>query len=753
MRGQYQRMSWQVSAFSPDSDFARLDPRIQKWVYKQGWDDLRDIQKKSISPILAGDRDVVISASTAAGKTEAAFLPACSLAADEKGGFGILYISPLKALINDQYRRLEGLCDDLDMTVTAWHGDSSQAKKKNVKRDPEGILLITPESLESLMIREPGWVKSAFETIQCSIIDEYHAFVGFERGCHLQSLMHRLEALLDRPSQPMPRIALSATLGDMDSVQSYLRPSKSIPCQLIEGKQDRNTLKMQVRGYLEEFPSKPHDPDELNIEPWSADEKIACDLFETLRGESHLVFANSRRRTENFAVLLSELCEQHYVPNEFFPHHGSLSKELRSELETRLHKENLPTTAVCTMTLELGIDIGKVQSIAQVTAPHSVASLRQRLGRSGRRGEPAILRMYISENELNVHSSLGDKLRLELMQSIAMLRLLLRDKWYEPPDTHLYHFSTLLHQTLAVIAQWGGVRPDQIWGLLCKSGPFRRTTVDHFKTLLTHMGEIDLIVQLNSGELVLGKTGERLVNHYSFYSVFKTPEEYRIVVEGKTLGTLPIDSMILPDQHIVFGGRRWKVKDIDCDKKTIFVTPAKGGRPPKFGGDGLGIHDRIRQEMYVIYRSGDHRISIADAKLDFMDEIGQNLFQEGLKYFRDINLESKRIVQYGDNTYIVPWMGDKLINTLVAMLKYSGYEAGAYAGIIEINNVNKTKINECLKSIVSSPIPSNTELSRAVKNKQSEKFDHLLPEKLLNVSCGAKAFDAEKTVSWLAEIL
>ena len=664
-----------------------------------------------------------------------------------------MYISPLKALINDQYRRLKSLCDDLDMVITAWHGDSSQARKKQAKRNPEGILLITPESLESLLMREAGWVRSAFETIRCIIIDEYHAFVGFERGCHLQSLMHRLEHLVDRHTQPIPRIALSATLGDMDSVQNYLRPSKSIPCKLIEGKQARNTLKMQVRGYLEEPPPEYHEPDEFNIEPWSADEKIAHDLFETLRGESHLVFANSRRRTENFAVLLSELCEKHYVPNEFFPHHGSLSKDLRLELETRLHRENLPTTAVCTMTLELGIDIGKVKSIAQVTAPHSVASLRQRLGRSGRREEPAILRMYISENELNVNSSLGDKLRLELLQSIAMLRLLLRDKWYEPPDTHLYHFSTLLHQILAVVAQWGGVRPDQLWGLLCKAGPFGRTSVEHFKSLLTHMGDIDLIIQLGSGELILGKTGERLVNHYNFYSVFKTPEEYRIVVEGKTLGTLPIDSMILPDQHIVFGGRRWKVKDIDSDKKTIFVAPAKGGRPPKFGGDGMGIHDRIRKEMYEIYRSGDHKISIADVKLEFMDDIGQNLFREGLKCFRDINLESDRIVQHEGNIYIVPWMGDKLVNTLVAMLKYSGYEASAYAGIIEINNVNKTKISECLKSIILSPIPSSTDLARAVKNKQTEKFDHLIPEQLLNVSYGAKAFDTEKTVSWLSEVL
>ena len=736
-----------------DRAFERLDPRIQKWVYKQGWEDLRDIQKMSISPILAGDSDVVISASTAAGKTEAAFLPACSVIADETQGFGILYISPLKALINDQYRRLEGLCDDLHMPVTPWHGDSPQSKKKRAKQNPEGILLITPESLESLLVREAGWVKAAFETLRYIIIDEYHAFVGFERGCHLQALMRRLENLLGRQREPIPRVALSATLGDMEGVVSYLRPTKSIPCKLIVGKQSQSTLKMQVRGYIEQASQEIVDPEVLIESPVSADRKIANDLYETLRGESHLVFANSRQRTESFAVMLSELCEKNYVPNEFFPHHGSLSKELRSELESRLQKENLPTTAVCTMTLELGIDIGKVQSVAQVTAPHSVASLRQRLGRSGRRGSPAILRMYISENELNLRSNLVDKLRLELLQSLAMIRLLLSEKWYEPSDTDLYHFSTLLHQILAVIAQWGGVRPDQLWGLLCKDGPFGEITVDHFKTLLSHMGETGLIIQLGSGELVLGETGEQIVSHYTFYAVFKTPEEYRIVVEGKTLGTLPIDSLLLPEQHIVFSGRRWKIKEIDADKKAILVAPAKGGKPPKFGGNGMNVHDRIRQEMYEIYKSGDYRIVVGETKLEFLDQVGKGLFQEGLKHFKAANLETERILQDGKNVYIVPWMGDKVVNTLVVMLNHSDYKAGSYAGIVEIENANAGEIRECLSGITSSSTPSNTYLAELVVNKQTEKYDHLLPEPLLNVAYGAKAFDAEKTVLWLSEIV
>lgn len=734
------------------SAFNQLDTRIQKWVYKQGWDALRDIQEMSIAPILEGKTDIVISASTAAGKTEAAFLPACSAIANNKDGFGILYISPLKALINDQYRRLEGLCADLDISVTPWHGDSLQSKKKKAKQDPEGILLITPESLESLLIREPGWVISAFEGLKYIIIDEYHAFIGSERGCQLQSVMHRLECLLERQNSPIPRIALSATLGDMDSVLDYLRPSKSIPCELIIGKQSQSSLKMQVRGYLETPPDTSSvAAGEIPV-TLSAEQQIALDLYEVLRGDSHLVFANSRQRTENFAVMLSDLCEKNHVPNEFFPHHGSLSKELRTDLESRLQKETLPTTAVCTMTLELGIDIGKVKSVAQVTAPHSVASLRQRLGRSGRRDTPAILRMYITEKELNANSCFGDKLRLELLQSLAMIRLLLMEKWYEPPDTHLYHFSTLLHQVLAVIAQWGGVRPDQLWGLLCKEGLFGEVAVEHFKQLLSHMGNVNLIIQMGSGELVLGEIGEQLVGHYSFYAVFKTPEEYRIVVAGKTLGTLPIDTIILPESYIVFGGKRWIVLDVDEEKKVILVSHAKGGQPPKFGGSGMSVHDRIRQEMFEIYQSGDYKIAINESKLDFLDPVGKGLFHEGLNFFQQTDLKKNRLIQQGASVYIIPWMGDRIVNTLYAMLIQAGFNAGCSAGVIEVEQTQLPTVEKALKSFISLSETSNAELAKPVKNKDIEKYDHLLPEDLLNLSYGEKNFDIKSTLKWISNL-
>lgn len=727
--------------------FKRLDPIIQKWVYNQGWEDLRDIQKDSIDPILSGQKDVIISASTASGKTEAAFLPACTAIAEEKNGFGILYISPLKALINDQYRRLETLCEMLDMTVTPWHGDSSQSKKKNARKNPQGILLITPESFESLLIRDSGWVKASFESLKYIIIDEYHAFIGSERGSQLQSLMHRLECLLNRQKKPIPRIALSATLGDMENIHKYLRPNNSLLNNLIEGSLG-HSLKLQLRGYVEYQNIENEDEDEYSLTPLTSDHQIAKDLYEILRGDSHLIFANSRKRTENYSAMLSDLCKDNLVPNEFFPHHGSLSKDLRIDLESRLQKERLPTSAVCTMTLELGIDIGKVQSVAQVSAPHSVASLRQRLGRSGRRNEASILRMFISESELTGGSGIVDKLRMELLQSFAMVRLLIT-KWYEPADTSLFHFSTLLHQILAVIAQWGGVRADQLWAILCESGTFNKVTIDHFKSLLSHMGEKRLISQLSSGELVIAEKGEILVDHYTFYAVFKTPEEYRIIYEGKTLGTLPIDSAVIKGQHIIFAGRRWKINDVDSEKKAIYVIITRGGKPPKFGGGGMSIHDRVRQEMFNIYLNEDPRIDIGELKLEFLDSTARELFLEGLSFFKALDLRNRCVIHQGTQVLIIPWMGSKIVSTLTFLLIQNGYKADSYSGVIEIEDADYSEVCKFLKKLKKGNTTTNTELADMVKDKETEKYDYLLPESLLNIEFGAKVFDIDGTFEWI----
>ncbi|HFQ5325736.1 TPA: DEAD/DEAH box helicase [Vibrio vulnificus] len=724
------------------NEHEKLDVRVQRWIFKQGWANLREIQCLAIEPILSAKTDLVISASTAAGKTEAFFLPAISAIANQDEGVGILYISPLKALINDQDRRLESLSDLMDLPVTPWHGDSAKSRKNKLKTTPAGIVLITPESLESLLIRDSGWMKSAFSDLKYIVIDEFHAFLGTERGHHLLSLLHRLEHLLGSLKKPIPRVALSATLGELDKVPLSLRPNQSLPCKIIRDSNSTSVLKVQVKGYV--------NPAQVDSEtPIDAEYKICQDLFKFCRGGNHLVFANSRKRTESIAATLSDFCDQQCVPNEFFPHHGSLAKELREDLEKRLLQEQYPTTAVCTMTLELGIDIGKVNSVVQVTAPHSISSLRQRMGRSGRRDGPSILRVLIAEDELTKDSNVVDILRLELIQSLAMIRLLIGSKWYEPADSSLYHFSTLLHQILAVIAQWGGIRADQLFNLLCKEGPFHKVGVDDFKGLLGHMGNTNLITQLGNGELVLGILGERITSHYSFYAVFKTPEEYRVINGTKTLGTLPINSLVLVGQNIVFGGKRWKVNDIDSDKKTIYVERAKGGKPPKFGGSGMTIHDVVRQEMFRILKDGDYRISVGNKKVDFADAIAREQFKESVTFFQLSDLARKPLLKVGNSTYLFTWLGDKVVNTIVALLIMKGYEASAYAGVIEVEKTSVEGVKSTLRTLASNKLPCETELAQSVLEKQIDKFDEFLPEDILSIGYGTKAFDINGAQEWL----
>ncbi|KHS75134.1 DEAD/DEAH box helicase [Pectobacterium brasiliense] len=725
------------------SAYDSLDPRVRKWVYKQGWSALRPLQESAIPVVLARDQDVLISAGTAAGKTEAFFLPACSAIADITGGFGIIYISPLKALINDQYRRLESLGEALDMPVTPWHGDVPQSKKKKIRTDPAGILLITPESLESLLINSSGWIKQTFSPVAYIVIDEFHAFIGTERGMQLLSLLNRIDHVLGRHANPVPRVALSATLGELDKVPELLRPDQRLPCEIVTDSNSTATLQVQVKGYLIPVTEKGEEPQS------SAEKHVCADIFRLCRGDSHLVFANSRKRTESIAATLSDMCEENVVPNEFFPHHGSLSRELRETLEARLQQGNLPTTAVCTMTLELGIDIGKVQSVIQVTPPHSVSSLRQRMGRSGRRDSPSVLRMLISEQELTATSDMVDRLRLQLVQSMAMIRLMITKRWFEPADARQMHYSTLLHQILAITAQWGGVRADQLWSQLCQTGPFRNIDLTDFKTLLRHMGGYGLLTQLASGEMVIGAEGEKLTNHYTFYAVFNTPEEFRIVAGSRTLGTVPVDSPLLPDQHIIFGGRRWKVTEIEVEKKVIYVEATKGGQPPQFSGGGMSVHDVVRQEMLAIYRENDYRIAIGSKRVDYADATARSLFAEGCDSFKRFNLQNSHFISDGQRSYVLPWMGDKVVNTITALLMRSSFKTSSFAGVIEIDDASVPTVQHALKQMLFSGLPSESELAADVPEKHLDKYDDYLPESLLAKGYGAKAYDIEGAQIWL----
>lgn len=723
--------------------FFLLDEKIQRWVWDQGWTALRDAQELAIEPILTGETDVIIAAATATGKTEAAFLPICSrLLAKDKQTACVLYISPLKALINDQFSRIEQLCERLDIPVHPWHGDISGSKKGKFIKKPNGILLITPESVESLFVNHGTAIPHLFGKLLYIVVDELHSFIGTERGQQLQSLLHRLEFAIKRI---VPRIGLSATIGDMSLASRFLRPDYSTEVEMIVSTATGQELQLLLKGYIDKSPPLvPMEEAESGDTDGSFFE-IGEALFNTLRGTSNLIFANSRTRTEFFADLLRNKCEEQHLPNEFWPHHGNLSKGLREDAEAAIKDKTRPVSIVCTSTLEMGIDIGAVKSIAQVGVPPSVASMRQRLGRSGRKeGDPAILRIYIQEDEIIEGSHPSDCLRTGLVQTIAMVRLLL-EKWYEPPPSGGLHLSTLVQQVLALIAQYGGVTPLQAFNILCKTGPFQLISQQMFGKLLRCLGEQRLIMQASDGLLLHGQLGERVVNHYLFYTAFKTPEEFLLVSGDRTLGRLPIDRPVAVDSMIIFGGMRWLVVDVDSRKKIIELKAAEGGKPPNFYGQMGWVHDRVRQEMFTVYT--DKCLPV------FLDAQAIELLVEARKNFNRFGLAKTRILQQDSTSYLFCWMGDRVMDTLAAMLRSKGFNAENEGIAIMVTNTSSDELYDSLCTMRQEGRPDTFYLARSVPNKETEKYDDFLTDELLSMDYAASRFDGEGALNTIVTIV
>ncbi|MBE9101686.1 DEAD/DEAH box helicase [Vacuolonema iberomarrocanum] len=714
------------------SGFHQLHPGVQKWIWQQKWPALRDIQERAILPILAGDRDVLISAATAGGKTEAAFLPIFSRLMEEPGmGIGTLCISPLKALINDQFRRLSEIGEQLEIKVTPWHGDIDAGRKRRLLKQPSGVLLITPESLEALFVRHGSEIAGFFQGLNYLVVDELHAFIGSERGKQLQSLMHRVEQVIRRR---VPRIGLSATLGDMELAAEFLRTGKAVQVEQIESEDEGQEIQIQVKGYRKTVPVLDRalnlnkalnlNQDETEDLGDSQDEMdITAHLFRVLRGETNLIFINSRSAVEAYTDRLCRLSDQQRVPNEFFPHHGSLSKEIREEAEQAL-KSDKPTNVICTTTLEMGIDVGSVKSIAQVGPPFSVSSTRQRLGRSGRKaGDPAIIRFYISEPDVTSTTLIQDALHPALVQTIAIVNLMVFERWCEPPIVTKLHLSTLIQQVLSLIAQYGGVNALQLYQVLCQTGAFQQITQEMFIQFLRQLGAKDLIQQTHDGLLILGLKGERLVNHYSFYTAFQTPEEYRIVTQGKTLGTLPIDFPLIEGLFLIFAGRRWMVLSVDAEHKVVDVARASAGRVPKFGGGGGAIHDRIRQEMYQIYRS--EKVPV------FLDRTAVDLLQEGRENFYRFGLDNRYLLQDGKKTLLFCWMGSQVINTIYLLLRTQGLQVELNGIAIVVHDTTPERLMKKLEAIVDMEPVDAISLAEVVEDKAIGKHDLFLNEELL----------------------
>lgn len=719
---------------SVQSPFLLLSDGVRSWVNRKGWARLRPIQEQSLPAVLAKDRDVIISAATASGKTEAAFLPAFSAIRPGAGSTSILYISPLKALINDQRRRLSSLAQSLRLPVTAWHGDMSREDRSAYFADPRGVLMTTPESLEGFLLRHTSLCYTIFADLEYVIIDEFHSLADSERGFQLLSLLRRLEVMLRRT---VPRIALSATFGSADEMVERLRPHRNgYPCTVVST-QDECRARFEVRTYVDVPPYMRKYVQEKGLE------YLIRDLYQLLCRGHNLIFTNSRRRTEQIAAALAKLCREEGRENEFFPHHGSLSQSLRQSLEQRLQSEK-PATAVCTMTLELGIDIGNMDSIAQLDAPGSVASMRQRLGRTGRRGETPLLRLFLLEGRITAQAAIQDKLRMGLFQALAVLRLI-REGWNEPVGSERPHYSTLAQQVMSVVSQYNGVRPSALYGLLCTTGPFAVTQND-FMVFLKGLHQRNLVLRDENKEIRLTEKGQQIVSGLDFLTAFRQAPEYTLVNNGSILGRLPMDEPLEEGQRILFAGRAWRVTGTDLASMTIQLARDTDGEAPKFGGFGKSVHDRVRQVMRELYVSG----TVPDVYCSYM---ARNMMKEGRRTFLNLELGSTPVLLSSSTLYLFPWRGDTFCRTVVALLRMAGMNADTMAGVVDVRDASLHSFRNMLSGFLAKGKPDALKMTRSIDTMLQGKFASFVDESLLARDNALRFYAMDEAWDWLVQLV
>ena len=677
--------------------FSLLHPGVQEAIWKMGWKDFKPIQVQSIHAVCETEKHIVICAQTAGGKTEAAFLPIISrLAAEPQSSVQALYIGPLKALINDQFRRLEELCTKLGIPVHRWHGDVPANQKKALRDKPGGILLITPESLESNFINFGAQVPRVYRHLSFVVIDELHSFLSNVRGVHLQSLLSRLSAA----TGSVPRlVGLSATLADPQAARAFLAPDGLDSVQVIEDTSATREIKFGIKSFLK----KPQEnqqparrltpkqafaltdgfastgvPDEQSMEKLFENrlasggtevakqdedelDEIAEDIIKNFPLSTNLIFGNSKQSIEVLADRLHERVRREKWPADpFVVHHGSLSKNLREDAETRL-KGGVPTTALCSSTLEMGIDIGHVRAVGQLDTPWSVSSMVQRLGRSGRRaGEAAVMRMYVREDSPNGRSTLTDLLYPDLLRAIAMTRLMLA-KWLEPFDQNRMNLSTLTHQILSCLKQTGGTRAADLYRALCQRGPFRSVNQRLFAALLHGLADHDLIEQVPQGELILALLGERITAAFDFYAAFQSTEEFAIRCGAEEIGKLPADIIPPVGEHLILAGKRWRVEEILPDQKLVFVVFSPGGKAPPFQGGAGEIHTRVVREMKTVL--------LGDDEPAYLDENSKLLLRAARRTARVVRLGERDIIVGRQSVQWFPWVGTRALLTLSLLAK------------------------------------------------------------------------------------
>lgn len=737
--------------------FDRYAPFVQEYIYRNHWENLRSIQVAAADAIFNTNENVLLTASTASGKTEAAFFPIITLfSEDMPSSVGCIYIGPLKALINDQFSRLNDLCAEADIPVWHWHGDVAQSHKAKLMRHPSGILQITPESLEALLLHKHAAIAKLFGDLRFVVIDEVHSLLRGDRGGQTLCLIERLSRIAGVNPR---RIGLSATIGDPEGTGEFLSlgTGRKTIIPKIDAKGSKWRLSMehfyvkdaqaaedkQIPGALPVLEEKTDDA------PANADPGIGY-IFEHTRGKKCLVFVNSREECEMVTTTLRHYCELNHEPDRFLVHHGNLSASYRETAEGIMKDDSQYMTTVTTATLELGIDIGRLERAFQIDAPWTVSSFLQRMGRTGRRELPPEMWFVIREDEPEVRAMLPTTIPWKLLQGIALVQLYLEERWVEPPRLDRLPFSLLYHQTMSTLASCGELSPRALADRVLRLHYFHRITQEDYRVLLRHLIATDHIQQTEQGGLIVGLAGERVINSFKFYGVFQESEEYTVRSESQELGTVVSPPPV--GEKLAIAGHVWQVLDVDHKRRLIYCRQVKGSVPAYFGQCPGDLHTKILTRM--------RRVLQEDRQYPYLMKNAVARLEQARFTAAHSGAAEKTLINLGGNMWcLLPWVGTYTFLTMERFLKI---KCADRLGLRNLDSARPFFIQFAMKAdesaffrVLAEEIRKPIDPMELVYPKELplfDKYDEYLPEELVKKGFALGVLDVdglrEKVLSW-----
>ena len=737
--------------------FDRYAPFVQEYIYQNHWENLRSIQVAAADAIFNTDENVLLTASTASGKTEAAFFPIITLfSEDMPSSVGCIYIGPLKALINDQFSRLNDLCAEADIPVWHWHGDVAQSHKAKLMRHPSGILQITPESLEALLLHKHAAIAKLFGDLRFVVIDEVHSLLRGDRGGQTLCLIERLSRIAGVNPR---RIGLSATIGDPEGTGEFLSlgTGRKTIIPKIDAKGSKWRLSME-HFYVKDAQAAedkqipnalPVLEEKTDDAPANADPGIGY-IFEHTRGKKCLVFVNSREECEMVTTTLRHYCELNHEPDRFLVHHGNLSASYRETAEGIMKDDSQYMTTVTTATLELGIDIGRLERAFQIDAPWTVSSFLQRMGRTGRRELPPEMWFVIREDEPEVRAMLPTTIPWKLLQGIALVQLYLEERWVEPPRLDRLPFSLLYHQTMSTLASCGELSPRALADRVLRLHYFHRITQEDYRVLLRHLIATDHIQQTEQGGLIVGLAGERVINSFKFYGVFQESEEYIVRSESQELGTVVSPPPV--GEKLAIAGHVWQVLDVDHKRRLIYCRQVKGSVPAYFGQCPGDLHTKILTRM--------RRVLQEDRQYPYLMKNAVARLEQARFTAAHSGAAEKPLINLGGNMWcLLPWVGTYTFLTMERFLKI---KCADRLGLRNLDSARPFFIQFTMKAdesaffrVLAEEIRKPIDPMELVYPKELplfDKYDEYLPEELVKKGFAFGVLDVdglrEKVLRW-----